>query len=294
MKKLFTLPGLMLLFSVQIFAENGTETGSSFFGLFSELNTAPFFSNENRKSGVIVGLNRFGDTAYVSNLKQSQLNGNWRSWYPGRTLCDSGRLVKNIPDGEWKGWYANGQVKFVYHFNARKLAALKDELRRQPKTKFYYIATKSPEIAASYYNAEKIFGHKTSSRSSVFLSKQINHKPREVKHLTQLVENNTDVNEENCYLPPFTEALLHGNFTEYYESGKVKKTGVYINGLREGMWEEYAENGIKAVGTYHHGYPHGEWRYYSEAGKLLKWKRFDNKGRVSEEFDFAGRSKLRS
>lgn len=295
MKKLFTLSVLLLTTLPPIFAKgNSAETGGSFFSLFSELNSAPFFKNENLKSGVIIGLNKFGDTAYMSGVKQSQLNGNWRSWYPTRIPCDSGRLVKNIPDGEWKGWYANGQVKFIYHFNARKLSALKDELRRQPKTKFYYIATKSPEIAASYYNAEKIFGHKTSSRSSVFLSKQINHKPREVRHLTQLVESNTEINEDNCYLPPFTEALLHGNFTEYYESGKVKKTGVYINGLREGMWEEYAENGVKAVGTYHHGYPHGEWRYYSEEGKLLRWKRFDNKGRVSEEFNFAGREKLRS
>ncbi|WP_336515350.1 hypothetical protein [Pollutibacter soli] len=292
MKKLYTLSLLFLGTSLQIFANSyKAETATPFFSLFSMLNPSAFDRNENLKSGVIIGLNKFGDTAYISNVKQSQLNGNWRSWYPTRNLCDSGRLVKNIPDGEWKGWYANGQVKFVYHFNARKLAALKDELRRQPKTKFYYIATKSPEVAASYYNAERIFGHKTSTRSSVFLSRQINHRPREVQHLPQIVEKNTEENEENCYLPPFTEALLHGNFTEYYESGKIKKTGMYINGLREGMWEEFSENGVKAVGTYHHGYPNGEWRYYDESGKLLKWRRFDHKGRTTEQFEFNKRNR---
>jgi antitoxin component YwqK of YwqJK toxin-antitoxin module len=289
MKKLSTLIVALLILSVTVFAERkALETGVPLFSLFSALNTS---SNEDVRSGIIVGLNRFGDTAYVSGVRKSQLNGNWRSWYPTRIPCDSGRLVKNIPDGEWKGWYANGQVRFVYHFNARKLAALKEELRRQPKTRFYHIATKSPEIAASYYNAERIFGHKSSSRSSVFLSKQINHKPREVSHLTQIVEKNTDVNDDVAYLPPFTEALLHGNFTEYYESGKVKKTGVYLNGLREGMWEEYTTAGIKAVGTYHHGLPNGEWRYYDETGKLLKWKRFDHRGKVSEEYDFDKRNR---
>ncbi len=284
MKKLTTLYGLLMIFSIQVHATNNPAAFSTHLtGFFSSglLNL-----NETVKNGVLVGINEFGDTLYVANLSKSQLSGSWRSWYPTRLPCDSGRLVKNIPDGEWKGWYSNGQLKFVYHFNARKLAALKDELRRQPKTKFYYIANKPPEIAAEYYNAERIFGHKSTTPRSIFLSRQINHKTHQVAKLKTLVEYNTAEKDDDCYLPPFTEALLHGNYTEYYENGKVRKAGIYINGLREGMWEEYTEAGTKAVGTYHHGYPKGEWRYYNEHGKLVKWKRFDSKGRLSEEFVF--------
>ena len=292
MKKLTTISALLILFSIQLpAAESPITLISHLSGLFS---SGILSTNESVKNGVLVGINDSGDTLYVTNLSKNQLAGTWRSWYPTKSLCDSGRLVKNVPDGEWKGWYANGQLKFVYHFNARKLAALKDELRRQPKTKFYHIANKPPEIAAEYYNAERIFGHKSTSQKSIFLSKQINHKTHHVTKLKTLVEYNTAEKDDHCYLPPFTEALLHGNYTEYYENGNVRKAGVYINGLREGMWEEYTETGVKAVGTYHHGHPHGEWRYYNEQGKLLKWKRFDTKGRVSEEFNFEGRGKLSS
>ncbi len=243
-----------------------------------------------RKNGTVVGFNQYGDTQFVSNYQRNQLNGEWKSWYHSRVRCDSGRMVRNAPDGEWKGWYPNGQLKFVYHFNARKLAALKDELRRQPKTKFFTIASKPPEIAAQYYNAGRIFGHKSEQPRSLFLSKQINHTPHTAVMLKNLVDYNTSAGDNTGYMPPFTEGLLHGDFVEYFENGKVKKNGIYLNGLREGMWEEYNTAGIKAVGTYRHGYPNGEWRYYDEKGKLLRWKRFDSKGRLSESYEFEKRN----
>lgn len=238
------------------------------------------------KNGTVVGYNQYGDTQFISNYQRNQLYGEWRSWYHSRVPCDSGKLVKNVPDGEWKGWYPNGQLKFVYHFNARKLAALKDELRRQPKTKFFAIANKPPEVAAQYYNAGRIFGHKTEQQRSLFLSKQINHTPHSAVMLKNLVDFNTSPDDSINYMPPFTEGLLHGDYIEFFENGSIKKNGIYLNGLREGMWEEFSANGIKAVGTYRHGYPHGEWRYYDQKGKLLRWKRFDTKGRLSESFEF--------
>ena len=242
--------------------------------------------SEINKNGTVVGYNQYGDTQFISNYQRNQLNGEWRSWYHSRVQCDSGKLVKNVPDGEWKGWYPNGQLKFVYHFNARKLAALKDELRRQPKTKFFTIASKPPEIAAQYYNAGRIFGHEQEQRRSLFLTKQINHTPHTAVMLKNLVDYNTSPDDKAVYHPPFTEGLLHGDFIEYFEDGSIKKNGIYLNGLREGMWEEYSAAGIKAVGTYRHGYPNGEWRYYDKKGKLLRWKRFDAKGRLSESYEF--------
>ena len=249
----------------------------------SRLNKLKASLNEN---GIVVGYNEFGDTQYVGNYRRSQLYGEWRSWFNNGLPCDSGKLVKNVPDGEWKGWYANGRLKFIYHFNARKLAALKDELRRQPKTKFFVIAGKPAEVAAQYYNARMIFGHKSDRRESIFLTRQINHPPHSATVLKEVVENNTDAESGENYMPPFTEALLHGNFIEFNEDGSIRKSGIYINGLREGVWEEHKPGGVKAVGTYRHGYPNGEWRYYDQRGKLIKWKRFDNKGKLSEEYAF--------
>ena len=68
----------------------------------------------------------------------------------------------------------------------------------------------------------------------------------------------------------------------------IKETGLYLNGLREGMWEEFSLSNEKSIGTYRHGYRNGEWRYYNSQGKLVFWKRFDAKGRETEKYSFAG------
>src|SRR4030095_1079684 len=58
-----------------------------------------------KKNGVVVGYNVNGDTQYTGNYHRNKLFGEWRSWYENRQQCDSGRIVNDVPDGEWKGWY---------------------------------------------------------------------------------------------------------------------------------------------------------------------------------------------
>jgi hypothetical protein len=62
------------------------------------------------------------------------------SWYTPEQLCDSGRLTHNIPDGEWKSWYSNGQPRSVRTYSAFMLHRIKDEIpRRGTKAAFFAI-----------------------------------------------------------------------------------------------------------------------------------------------------------
>ena len=239
-----------------------------------------------RRNGIIVVFNERGDTQFVSNYRKGQLNGQWTSWFNNRNVCDSGLLVDDLPDGTWKGWYANGNPRYILQFSARKLNALKDELIKQPKTKYFILSQKSPEEATRHYNALLLFGHKPADNNSILMTKKVNLPSYSTESLRDIVSENTGEENRVSYKAPFTEGLLHGQFTSFYSNGTIKETGLYLNGLREGIWEEYTLQKEKAVGTYRHGYRNGEWRYYNSNGKLVFWKRFDAKGRESENFRF--------
>jgi antitoxin component YwqK of YwqJK toxin-antitoxin module len=62
----------------------------------------------------------------------------------------------------------------------------------------------------------------------------------------------------------------------YYESGKVKSTGSFSEGLENGAWIYYYENGNKKiVENYSQGVEHGKRLEYSEDGKLEKEVDYD-------------------
>ncbi|MGL6267002.1 MAG: toxin-antitoxin system YwqK family antitoxin [Chitinophagaceae bacterium] len=241
-----------------------------------------------RRNGLYVAYNNRGDTQFVGNYHKGQLNGKWMSWFNNRNVCDSGLLINDLPEGTWKGWYANGSPKYILQFSARKLNALKDELIRQPKTKYYLLANKQPAEASRHYDAQLLFGHSREEVKSISLTKKVNYPVYSLEAVKKIVTDNTDVSNNSTYKAPFAEGLLHGQFTSFYPDGSIKETGLYLNGLREGMWEEFSLSNEKSIGTYRHGFRNGEWRYYNSQGKLVFWKRFDAKGRETEKYSFAG------
>ena len=60
-----------------------------------------------------------------------------------------------------------------------------------------------------------------------------------------------------------------GYHEEYWESGVLKETGDYKDGLKEGLWRCYFENGILfEVGLYKSGKVEGHWKLYFPDGQL--------------------------
>ena len=64
--------------------------------------------------------------------------------------------------------------------------------------------------------------------------------------------------------------------------------GNYVNGMRDGLWEEYSRDGKKSIGSYRYGKKNGEWRKYSAHGKLLTFQRFNASGIEKDSYDFSG------
>ena len=216
----------------------------------------------------IVILKSNTDTLVKAEYKRKVLHGRWMSWHrPGR-LYDSGYLDKGIPDGEWKIYYQDGNLRFVRNYDAFLLRKIKNDILRESRYSFYEIAAmfrKNPADAIKHFNAANSFNIHASPNSH-FLS------------LIERVKHNTSGSQ--TYYPPFIESLQHGLCISYFPDGTIQDSGYYKYGLKEGIWQEWQENGqIKMAGYYHNGYKEGIWKYYNNTGKLIALQEYKAKGK---------------
>ena len=249
----------------------------------SEKRSSFNYRKTHRNHGIIQGYHDNGELEFYGSVKKNRLQGIWKSWYEDGTICDSGKFVKDVPDGEWKAWYPNGRLKYVWNFSASKYYSLKAEMLSQPKYSYFRISQLPLNEGVKYFKTDYMFSQTKRSPAIMLRGKALHLKNFDAGDVKKRVDRNT---ESETYLPPFPECLFHGNFISYYPDGRIKEEGVYINGMRDGLWEEQTTNGKKSRGSYHHGKKSGEWRTYSSQGKLLSYKRYNNSGTVSDAYEF--------
>jgi antitoxin component YwqK of YwqJK toxin-antitoxin module len=237
--------------------------------------TSLIINKKHRHQGKVTAYKMNGDTLFLGDLKRGKLHGTWVSWYTPEQLCDSGRLSHNIPDGEWRSWYSNGQPRSVRNYSAFMLHRIKDEIpRRGTKATFFAItdiARTDPSYA--WQLLTPVYSYVTLAVNAA--------NPHVVapRTLEARAEQNT-LSGYHPYLPPFTECLHHGLYMNYYEDGKVKDSGFYHNGLRDGVWIESFNNGdIRSTGAYHHGHKQDSWKYYTASGRLIGIKMYNRRGK---------------
>ena len=236
------------------------------------------------KSGMIIGLSASGDTQFVAHYKRNKLKGEWLSWFDNNQVCDQGELKNNIPDGEWKSFYPNGNLRFIRTYDAFKLEKAKRDIRlRQSKAVMSPIASlarKNLRAAYSFLHPDYSF-HTLASQPHHFSSHD------NWQSLNERVASNIDP-AASAYVPPFLECLHHGLYMNFFEDGSVKDSGYYNNGLREGIWDEWVENGeIRAHGYYLQGHKADTWKYYDKQGNLRYIKTYNKNGKEIHRKSFA-------
>jgi antitoxin component YwqK of YwqJK toxin-antitoxin module len=195
---------------------------------------------------------------YEGSVKDYRLHGTWQSWYVNGQRLDSGKLVKGVPDGEWKHWDSSGQLLYTRHYNADKLQRVKNEMRlNHPKSYFFALTSlykKDSRAAVRYLNAGYSFPLVSPARAAYSLQ--------------QLTEMN---NHSKGYRPVFSECLHHGLYMNFFTTGVTKDSGYYKDGLREGIWlhREKADGGWWQ-GAYKNGMCQHEWKQYDSRGRLVQ------------------------
>jgi len=209
---------------------------------------------------------------FAANVKNGKLHGSWQSWYQNGMHCDSGSLVKGLPDGVWKHWDASGRLIALRTYSADKYHRISNEMiRYHPKRISFPLAVlyqKNKQAAMKYLDVAYSFDNTGRKEASWSLSKLI------TKNITH----------GNTYRPVFDHMLHHGLFMNFFPDGIVKDSGYYKNGLRHGMWvHRGSEKAIICHGSYVNGKKVKEWKVYNASGKLqelifytrgeLKWRK---------------------
>jgi antitoxin component YwqK of YwqJK toxin-antitoxin module len=166
---------------------------------------------------------------FVNNIPQ----GVWRYWYANGQLKDSGLLVNNVMCGKWKSWNEKGQLLIESEYS-NEPGQLNNQLKL-PKKKPYTIV---PDFS------------------------------------------------------PFT-GKLDGLTITYHPNGQKKDSGAYVNNSRNGEWKNWHSNGVlDGIGHFRMNELEGSWTFFRENGqksteetyangKLVSMKCYDEQGNLS-------------
>jgi antitoxin component YwqK of YwqJK toxin-antitoxin module len=258
MRKYIPAGILLLLYLPVIAQEEGRGTRKEFNTAEHVIQVSPTIKSFSIQLPVNAQLQESleGRLLYLTTVKKSTLHGLWQSWYGNGQTCDSGRLVRNIPDGEWIIRNRAGQLMAVRTFNADGYHRVLEEIKRpNPKRNFYHlgqIAIQNRNLALHFLQAEYSFPDKR--KDAQF------HSVREL-----VLANSTG----QSYRPVFENGLLDGLYMNYFDNGQVKDSGQYQKGIREGYWiHRESPSSETRSGTYRHGLKDQEWKIYSPDGRL--------------------------
>ncbi len=272
MKKYMSV-GVVLFLSVFAFSQgqesqvNAFEVHSKGSQVFSVLALKKFALPLPERAIISESYN--GTRLFSVSVHGSKLNGNWQSWYATGVLCDSGRLINNLPDGEWKHWNEKGELLAIRHYSADKFQRVMQEmLRYNPKRSFFYLSElyqKDKQAALNYLTAAYSF---PSGRSAP------------VHSLKQLVISN--ISKSDSYRPVFEQSLQDGLYMNFFPGGSIRDSGYYKNGVRTGKWiHRDSADGPWRLGAYQHSIKIKEWKYYDKNNKLLELIVYDNRGHIN-------------
>jgi antitoxin component YwqK of YwqJK toxin-antitoxin module len=201
------------------------------------------------------GFTESNETHFVIHFLNKRLHGEWQSFFSKNQQSDSGRFEKNLPDGEWKTWYANGQLKTVRNYSSKKFHYIKADVKRNhPKDQRYQITRR----ARAGHNVSKYF---LPAYEGLLFSAEL--------PILEKIKQNTSA-QGSSYVPPFKSCLHHGLFINYWQNGLVKDSGHYYNGLKHELWKE-SVNEMKdwGFGFYKHGEREGQWKFYNAQDQLV-------------------------
>ncbi len=70
---------------------------------------------------------------------------------------------------------------------------------------------------------------------------------------------------------------FHGDYTEWYENGRLKEKGMFRNGKKEDLWQTWYENkSLKSTGKYANNRKHGKWVWFYSSTKVRNRSTFRN------------------
>ena len=204
----------------------------------------------------------------VSQVNQKdakgQKQGVWNKKYPGsNSLIYKGQFKDDKAIGEFTYYYESGKIKsIIKHIPNSNLsfAVFYSENEAVLSEGFY-----KNQLKDSVWSNFTPSGALSSKES--FLKNQL-HGEKIIYYTEGQIENGILI---PLSISNYKKDLLDGLYAEFFSTGKIKKKGVFQNGLKDGEWLEYHPNRqIAQKVNYKNDVLHG-WSYaYNSKGVELK------------------------
>jgi antitoxin component YwqK of YwqJK toxin-antitoxin module len=204
----------------------------------------------------------------VSQVNQKdakgQKQGVWNKKYPGSNTF--------IYKGQFKDDKAIGE--FIYYYESGKIKSIIKHIPNSNLSFAVFYSENEAVLSEGFYKnqlKDSVWSNFTpsgalSSKES-FLKNQL-HGEKIIYYTEGQIENGILI---PLSISNYKKDTLNGLCTEFFSTGKIKKKGVFQNGLKDGEWLEYHPNGqIAQKVNYKNDVLHG-WSYaYNSKGVELK------------------------
>ena len=222
-----------------------------------------------------------GEVLSTGEMKNSKLDGVWEYYYKSGAIQLVGSYENDLEEGEWiwysidgkimrtseysKGllhgptinYYENGKVSdssgLVYGRLNGYAVAYYDDGTISSNGK-YLRDNQDGEWTYYYYDGEVATKGKYKNGEPVGLWSSYTTDGKLYEELEYI--NSTEFSTLNAWDSNGNQMVTDGNgeYTSFYDDGKILETGMIIEGARTGTWKSYYSNGVlKSEGTYNEG-----------------------------------------
>ncbi len=224
--------------------------------------TGPFLSTVNFTGGKLDGLWQIHDSSQrkimelAYELGRRQGTATW--WWPSGTKMREIRFDRNLIDGYWIEWDAQGKVTRRDEFiRGRQLIRETEEFRPgQPQYLAWFVAAK-----LSFDGEDNWWDARPAAYQSA--GERIQHGP-----VALWYENGQPMMQGQ-----FRAGVRHGTFTWWHANGQKKLSGQFDRGKKTGTWTWWHESGMKSTeGNYGADEPEGLWIWWDTEGQVTQRK----------------------
>ena len=170
-----------------------------------------------------------GNQKFEGSFKNGIQEGLTKEWYTDGKLESECNYKNDEKDGLCKKWYSNGNQKFECNFKNGKKEGL-----------HIYWNENGDWTSIKNYDLKGL---------EKFLKKE--DLSQEIRDMlpTKVTRIRTNYDREVLYKN--TSILFSGVYQEYYTNGKLKRTEVYVMGIKSESWKTFNEIGEKVLDIYY-------------------------------------------
>lgn len=211
---------------------------------------------------------------FIFQQSLSQDTVPYNSYYDDGQLKTSGQLLVGLRVGEWKDYYASGQLSAIYSYtdddrNKEYVSYYEDGIIR-----YEILKGNGAYISRGYYESGALEteralgdGYYKGYLEDGSLQVESNYRDGELEGVWKQYYHTGELEWHVDYVDGYRE----GSYQNFYKNGKLRLEGKMIEDKKDGKEKRYLENGqLEWLGLYKDDHPDDKWIRFDANGKEIE------------------------